>query len=306
MSRSLGEIGEFGLIKSIGRWASRDRSVLCGIGDDAAVLKGNSKKDLLFAADMLIEDRHFRFGEATPFEIGWKAVAVNASDIAAMGGTPRHVVVSLGLPVSLDIAFVKEMYRGMRAVSKAHQINLVGGDTNRSDKLIVSIAILGEIPRGKAILRSGARVGDVLLITGGLGGSYESGKHLRFRPRLREARFLAGHFKVNAMIDISDGVVSDLRRLCDASRVGAVLCHETIPLNPGVPNVERAITDGEDFELLFCLSPKEAARLMAWPNGTPGPFYPIGKIVPKARGIKMLRAGRAPKDLGGGFDHFKK
>src|SRR3989338_6859221 len=187
--RALSRIGEFGLITRIGKRTRCDRSVLCGIGDDVAVLRGDSKKDLLFAADMLIEDRHFRMDEATPFEIGWKAVAVNVSDIAAMGGIPRHLVVSIGVPGSLSLDFIEAMYRGMRAVSKIYGVNLVGGDTNRADKLIVSVAILGEVPRGRAVLRSGARAGDVIFVTGGLGGSYKSGKHLRLRPRLKESRF---------------------------------------------------------------------------------------------------------------------
>ncbi|MBI2094989.1 MAG: thiamine-monophosphate kinase [Candidatus Omnitrophica bacterium] len=302
---TLKEIGEFGLIARIGKWARCDRSVLCGIGDDAAVLRGDLKQDLLLAADMLIEDRHFRIGEATPFEIGWKAVAVNISDIAAMGGVPRHLVVSVGLPDSLSLDFIGRMYRGMRAVSRLYGVNLVGGDTNRADRLVVSVAILGEVPRGRAVLRSGARAGDVIFVTGGLGGSYRSGKHLRFRPRLKESRFLVRRFGPHAMIDVSDGVASDLRRICEASHVGAVLSHEAIPLNPGVPSVERALGDGEDFELLFCLPPGKAARLAAHPPKGLGPFHPIGKIVPKSLGVKILREGRVPRDLGEGFDHFK-
>src|SRR3989344_95186 len=171
---SLKDLGEFGFIRKIRKRVRRDKAVETGIGDDAAVLKVDAKKRLLFTTDMLIEGRHFKLSDATAFEIGWKAMAVNLSDIAAMGGRPTHAVVALGLPGDLDWVFLKELYRGMEAVARRFHVTLVGGDTNRSDKIIISVALLGAVSPRCAVKRNGARIGEVIFVTGFLGGSYAS------------------------------------------------------------------------------------------------------------------------------------
>ncbi len=303
----LGKIGEFGLIRELRKMTRVDLSVRIGIGDDTAVLRPKPGKEILFTTDMLIEDRHFLLKEATPFEIGWKAMAVNVSDIAAMGGVPTHAVVAVALPKNSSLSFVKELYRGLLAVSKKFGVNIVGGDTNRSGKLVVSVALLGEVSKKALLTRSGAKLGDVIFVTGELGGAYKSRKHLNFVPRIREAQFLVSHFKVNAMIDISDGLSSDLRRITEESGVGAVVCAEAVPLSKNAGNVQAALCEGEDFELLFTMSPAEAAKLSTTILKDPmAKFSPVGKIVPRREGVKIISAGSKAEPLPEkGFDHFK-
>jgi len=306
--KELETIGESGLIRQI-RNATRvsNPAVLIGIGDDTAVIRGCSKKDILFTTDMLVEGVHFRLSEASSYQIGRKALAVNLSDIAAMGGWPTVAVVAVGLPPNLSLKFVRDLYRGMRDLASCFHVAIVGGDTNRSEKLVLSVALLGEVKKNKAIRRSGAECGDVIFVTGPLGGSYTSKKHLNFIPRLKESRFLTRHFKIHAMMDLSDGLASDIHRLCEESGVGAILSREAIPTSPFAKNRDAALSDGEDFELLFTLSPKEAARLTLYSlERNIGPFWPVGKIVSKRQGIKITEPGRDAKDLlEKGFDHFK-
>ena len=146
-------MNEFGLISNIKQWIKNDARVLVGIGDDTTVLRPGKNKDILFTTDMLIEDRHFRRKDATPYEIGRKALAVNLSDIAAMGGVPTHAVVAIGLPKKCTGAFAKELYRGLQDLARRFRVNIVGGDTNRSEKLILSVALLGEVEKSKAVDR---------------------------------------------------------------------------------------------------------------------------------------------------------
>lgn len=269
-----------------------------GIGDDTAVLRPGVGKDLLFTTDMLIEDHHFRLGEASAFQIGWKAMAVNVSDIAAMGGQPTGAVVAVGFPKNTRPRFARELYRGLEAVSKKFGITIAGGDTNAARKLTVCVALLGEAPKGRPILRSHAKVGDKIFVTGALGGSLASGKHLRFMPKIQESQFLTDNFKLHAMIDISDGLSSDLGRILEESGVGAVIEEKKIPVSSNAQGIAGALNDGEDFELLFTLSAREAGRLHR--------FFPIGSIVPKSEGFKIIgRDGKAKKVRIEGYDHFR-
>ncbi len=303
----LSQLGEFGLIDEIKKELPKNSTAPLGIGDDAAIVRLGAGKDTLFTTDMLIEDRHFKRPDASPYEIGWKALAVNISDIAAMGGWPTHAVVSLALPRDLTLGFVQEMYRGMRAVAKQFGVQIVGGDTNQGQKLVVSVALLGQVRRGHAALRSGAKPGDVIFVTDFLGASYASKKHLTFTPRVKEARYLLEQFKVHAMMDLSDGLASDIHRLTAASGVGALIAYEAVPV-AFTASVEAALTEGEDFELLFTLSPKEAARLTLRPTDPKlATFHPVGKITHKKNGVKLVRANGSVQVLNEkGFDHFKK
>lgn len=307
--QSLSKMGETALIEMFRRQTRvRDSSVILGIGDDTAVLRPPKQSELLFTTDMLIEGRHFRLKDATPFEIGRKAMAVNLSDIAAMGGRPMHAVAAVGLPTKLKISFVKELYRGMEETARKFGASLVGGDTNQSEILVLSVALLGEtFASGKVVRRDGAKPGDVIFVTGLLGGSYASRKHLNFIPRLREAEFLVKKHRPTAMIDLSDGLSTDLARLIAASHVGAVLTEETLPVAVKKNGTKAALSDGEDFELLFTLPPKEAARLTAeiCPKGL-APFSPIGRIVERRFGMSLKTVeGRLKKLRPLGFDHFK-
>ncbi|MGH7198254.1 MAG: thiamine-phosphate kinase [Candidatus Omnitrophota bacterium] len=304
--RTLKDIGEFGFIRHLKKTLKAGAGVRVGVGDDAAVLRVNAGKELLLTSDMILEGRHFRLRDARAFEIGWKAMAVNVSDIAAMGGLPTFAVVSVGLPANLTLNFVNELNRGLRAAASRFGARIVGGDTNRSEKIVLSVALLGEAGRGRAVTRSGARVGDVVFVTGSLGGSTTAKKHLRFVPRIKESQFLVKNFKIHAMIDISDGLVSDLRRVAEESGVGFTISGEAIPVSRSAKSLRQALTEGEDFELLFTLSPKEAARLGALSPKGLASFHPIGRVVAKRLGLRLMRAdGKSAPLPGKGFDHFK-
>jgi thiamine-monophosphate kinase len=213
-----------------------------------------------------------------PQLIGHKALACNISDIAAMGGYPTFAVVSIGMPKDLPVRFMKDVYQGIAKIARTFNVSIVGGDTIRTDKIVINIALLGLVEKKNLITRDGAKSGDWIFVTGPLGGSLKSGRHLTFSPRLAQARFLVAEFKPNAMMDISDGLSGDLNHILKASQVGARLDHATIPRHQGV-NVTQALNDGEDFELLFTLSAKKSRLLMQWQAQKKSfYFYPIGTI----------------------------
>ena len=257
----LSDLGEEGLIRRIALTVRTGPSVVKGIGDDCAVLEGFGRRLKLFASDLLVEGVHFT-RDAPGTQVGWKALAVNVSDLAAMGGgvPPRQAVISLGLPRATPVSFVDGLYRGLRRCAKMFDVDLVGGDTARAPVIVVNVTILGEADRGSVVYRSGARPGDELLVTGRLGGSLKSGRHLRFRPRLREAQALAARAKLHAMMDLSDGLGLDLLKMCEASGVSAVLESVRIPRGAGC-SLDQALNDGEDFELLIAVAPRDAGRL---------------------------------------------
>jgi thiamine-monophosphate kinase len=289
MMKKLTELGEFGLIERIKRSVKyKGRDVIYGIGDDAAVLRYTKDKYLLFCSDMLIEDVHFRRNDATGFQIGRKALGVNLSDIAAMGGVPKYCVVSLGIPKGLSVRFLDGFYRGLNSMARQFSVSVVGGDTNRSDSFIVDVALIGETKRHSLVMRSGAKKGDVLFVSGSLGGSLR-GRHLNFIPRVKESRILVKNFKVNSMIDISDGLSVDLSRILKESNTGAVIFEGLIPLSRNCISVKSALCDGEDFELLFSMTPKEADRLMKKRRRLfKTKISPIGKIVERSYGLNLI------------------
>src|SRR3989338_7089247 len=251
----LKDIGEIGLIKRLDRKTHLDKSVIKGIGDDAAVIRWRRDKYLLFTCDMLIEDVHFKLKRAAPSQIGWKAIARNISDIAAMGGVPRYALISIGLAPNTSVGFLDELYSGIRKCAKIFKVNIVGGDTGRSKKLVIDVSLIGKVEKRSVVTRSGAKIGDIILVTGSIGGSGK-GKHLNFMPRLKEARRLVKNF----MIDVSDGLALDLWRILYASRVGARISKDAVPISREADSFEKAISEGEDFELLFTMNPKETER----------------------------------------------
>lgn len=255
------------------------KSVVCstlvkqGIGDDTAVLPLNARQDLLLTTDMSVEGVHF-LKQTKPELIGRKALARNLSDIAAMGGTPVYAVVSLGLPQNTSTTYVKKIYGGINRLAKEFDVSIVGGDTVKSAHIVINIALLGIVAKNKAVLRRGAKPGDGIFVTGALGGSLKSQRHLTFTPRVRQAQYLVKNFYPTAMIDISDGLAGDLGHILEESDVGAILEEDKIPLHRGV-DFKAGLYDGEDFELLFTLSPKDAQELL---QSKKKDFYHIGKI----------------------------
>src|SRR5438105_7377896 len=263
-------MSEFAYIEWLRRLTPADPRVLVGPGDDTAAVRWTPGAPCLVTTDMLLEGSHFRLAEAGPHRVGRKAMAVNLSDIAAMAGQPVAAVVSLGLPRQGANQIAEGLYAGLREMADAFDTAVVGGDTNTWDGgLVVSVTLLGEAtPRGP-VRRNGAKPGDWLLVTGPLGGSI-LGKHLDFTPRVREALQLHAAADLHAMIDISDGLAADVHHLCEESRCGAVLRAETIPITPEARGMndersplDHALSDGEDFELLFAVAPEDARRLLA-------------------------------------------
>jgi thiamine-monophosphate kinase len=260
---------EFAYIRWLRGQIPADPRVLLGPGDDAAALRLDPDAPLLVTTDMLLEGSCFRLAEAGGRLVGRKAMAVNLSDIAAMAGKPVAAVVSVGLPRQGGRALAEELFVGLRDMAAAFDTAVVGGDTNSWEgPLVISVTLLGQAtPRGP-VTRSGARSGDWLLVTGPLGGSIR-GKHLTFTPRVREALALHAAADLHAMIDISDGLAADVNHICEESRCGAVLRAGAIPVSPaalemkdGLSPLEHALSDGEDFELVFGVPEPEGRRLL--------------------------------------------
>ena len=222
-------MNEFDLIQQLTRSLPANETVVIGPGDDCAVLDLKLPGQwLLFKTDAVVQDIHFTT-ETPPEMIGRKALARCLSDIAAMAGTPNSALVTIGLPREYDPVFVEKIYSGMNELARRYDVAIVGGETTTNPGgILISIALLGTVARDKCILRSGAKPGDAIFVTGELGGSLE-GKHLDFEPRLAEARWLAEHFSLHAMIDLSDGLAGDLRHIVKASKVGAELLGTSIP-----------------------------------------------------------------------------
>jgi len=274
---NVSSLGEFGLIGFIQKNLQVSPKVIRGIGDDTAVLSYTKDKYLLFTTDMMAEGGHFT--RQMPLElIGRKALGCNISDIAAMGGLPTFAVVSIGVPKDTPVRFIEEIYKGMQSLAKDFNVSIVGGDTIKSEQMIINVALLGEVEKKYLVTRDGARPLDWIFVSGPLGGSLKSAKHLTFIPCVEEARFLVQNFKPSAMMDISDGLAGDLNHILKASQVGAKLWMDMIPLAPQ-SSQEQALSDGEDFELLFTLSPLKAKRLLDWQDKHKRWFfYPIGQI----------------------------
>ncbi len=293
-------IGEFGLIERIKKLIKTDASVVKGPGDDCAVIKFSKDKYMLFTSDMIVEGVDFT-GKDRPYLIGRKAIAVSVSDIAACAGLPRYCLVSLAMPQNSPVEFIDKLIKGMLSVAKKYGINIVGGDLSRSKQLTIDVSMLGIVEKKNFVLRSGAKIGDIIFVTGKLGGSI-LGKHLRFIPRLKEARFLVKNFRVNSMIDISDGLACDLGHILEESSTGAIIYEDLIPISQQARNLNDALYGGEDFELLFTVSAYEAKKL--YRKKLTG-FKPIGEIVDKKYGLRLVDKRSRDKIIKPkGFQHF--
>ncbi len=309
-------MNEFELIARLTHTLPTNESVVTGAGDDCAVLDLSvPDKLVLFKTDAVVEGIHFT-RETPPEKIGRKALARCLSDIAAMAGTPTAALVTIALPQDFDPEFVGRIYDGMNILAREHNVAIVGGETTTNpERILISISLIGTVPHGKQILRSGAKPGDAIFVTGELGGSLAE-KHLDFEPRLAEARWLAEHFSIHAMMDLSDGLGGDLQHILKASGVGAELLKTAVPVsraakvrakaNPAAkPAFAAALTDGEDFELLFTVASQDAVKLLdTWKRRFPGlKLSCIGKIV-AGDGILIRDKGGSHKLAARGYEHF--
>lgn len=318
---NLSDLGEFGLIGRIRERFPAPEGVT-GIGDDCAVIPQRSGRDTLVSTDMLIEGTHFLRRDIPPYRLGWKSAAVNISDIAAMGGQPTATFLSVALPADLETGWMEEFLRGYADISRRFGVALLGGDTTASpDRICLNVAVLGECPSGTARLRSAARDGDLVCVTGSLGDSAGGLKailegverdadvqalidrHYLPLPRVEEGLQLAATPGVHAMMDISDGIGSDLKHILEASGLGAVIDMPSLQLSPALQRVcarlgwdaaALAIGGGEDYELLFTCTP-EAERSLDVPHTVIG-------VIRDLPGIEW-RGAEGPV---AGFDHFKK
>ena len=280
-------------------------AVALGIGDDAALLNASANEQFVVATDLLCEGVHFR---DVPHQfIGRKALAVNLSDLAAMGAKPLAAFVSLLLPRSMTSRQVESLMNGMLELADEFELQIAGGDTNAWDGLLaVNVAVVGSVAAGRGLLRSSARLGDAIIVTGELGGSIY-GKHYSFTPRLQEITSIRDVVEVHAAIDVSDGLLLDLHRLTQESNCGAEVELESIPISKAAYQdnasskvaQRRALSDGEDFELIFTTSDEDATRLITNPpTGTR--LSKIGRIVSKP-GLRSAGDGTELKPIG--FEH---
>ncbi len=318
--------GEFDWIRDlearVGATRRAGDGVRVGIGDDAAVLVPPPGHEVLVTTDLLVEDVHFRLageGACSPEDLGWKSLAVSVSDIASMGGRSAHAVVSVALRTDQSGAFADGVLRGLLACAARYGVALVGGDTTGTPgPVVVNVTLLGYAPAGRAVLRSGAQVGDAICVTGALGGSI-LGRHLRVMPRQDEALSLVQDGPVHAMIDVSDGISSDLGHVLDRSGVAAELWAGSIPVHDdacarsaitGEAPLFHALHDGEDFELLFTVPDGRALEIVR--TGLCGTrVSQIGRIVAGPPGACVLRAAETSPEPGvalvrRGHDHFRR
>ena len=286
------------LVGILSRGLPQTSRTLMGPGDDCAVISGSGREGLtLFKTDCVIAGVHFLM-ETDAARVGWKALCRVISDIAASGGEPREALVTLAMPPDTPMAWVQRLYSGLRKAARRFGCGIAGGETSslpRGAPVMISVAMLGVVARRHLVLRSGGQPGDILLVTGRLGGSIE-GKHLDFVPRLKEARWLVSHFRPSAMMDLSDGLAQDLPRLARASRCGYQLNPDALPRTHGC-TVAQALGDGEDYELLFAWRGRNPNRLLReWRSAFPRlPLTIIGRLTSAGEGGAVLQ---------GGWDHF--
>jgi thiamine-monophosphate kinase len=254
-------------------------AVVLGAGDDCAVVEAPGANNFqLLKTDCVVEGIHFTT-ESRPASVGWKAMARPLSDFAAMSGVPQFALITMIVPAERTLDWVKQVYRGLGKAARAFGVAIVGGETsNIKGPAVISVSVTGFVEKDRWVGRSGGKANDELFVTGRLGGSLR-GNHLKFVPRIAESRWLTKHFSIHAMMDLSDGLGADLPRLAHASHLGFEVDEAAVPLNRGC-TTEQAISDGEDYELLFAISPRQSARLLKrWRKKFPKLFLSrIGKL----------------------------
>jgi len=332
---SLSTIGEFGLINRIRKNFIKGLPPgITGIGDDCAIIPFNDKEVLLVTTDMLIEDQHFLKKKISPYELGYKSLAVNLSDIAAMGGTPEHAFLSLGIPVTTEIKWLDEFFRGLKYLANKSNTFLLGGDISKSaDKLIINIAVTGRADKSKIKKRNTAKPGDIICVTDFVGDSggglkallndlpvnqdikYLIGRHHLPVPCLDIGKWLSELPGVHAMIDLSDGIESDMHRIMESSDTGAEIDLDKIPVSETLKKVsekynwnkyEIAVNGGEDYCLMLTVENRQFEYIKNnFSTHFSKPLYPIGKITDH-KGDLTFKLNKKSIDFSKhGFDHFK-
>ena len=330
----LSEIGEFGLIDRFAPgFLEHLPAGVVGIGDDAAVIERPGQESLLVTIDTLVEEIHFLREKVSPHDLGEKSLAVNLSDIAAMGGTPTSAFLALALPESIDVEWIDEFFAGLRALGMREGVSLLGGDTTRSPgPVVITIAVLGTAPPAHIKRRSMAQPGDIVCVTGDLGDSggglrvlleaLERGeeerslveRHHRVRAHLREGRWLGAQGGVHAMIDVSDGIGSDIRHIMEQSSCGASLALERLPVSVALRSaaqrhgwelMELVLSGGEDYCLLLTVDPQAIGALSrAFVREFGRELDAIGTVTSDPGRLELLLDGRSAQLRGHGFDHF--
>jgi thiamine-monophosphate kinase len=280
----LRDVGEDRLLEQLLSKLRVRREVILGAGDDCALIDSGKRGMLdVLKTDCLVEGIHFA-KNARPALVGWKAMARPLSDFAAMSAVPRFALVTLIVPANRELTWVTALYRGLEKAARAFDVSIVGGETsNIKGPAVISVVVTGYVEKTRWAGRAGGQPGDELFVTGRLGGSLR-GHHLKFVPRIAESRWLTENFRIHAMMDLSDGLGTDLPRLARASRVAFEIDEPALPRNRGC-TVSQAISDGEDYELLFALSPKDSASLQSrWRKKFPKvPLTRIGRLNRKSK-----------------------
>ena len=336
--KKIKDLGEFGLINRLSRNFKHHLSnTLLPLGDDCAAYSASSSKNQLVSTDALVENIHFKLSTITAEQLGKKAIAVNISDIAAMGGIPTRILITLGISKKISSDYLYQLYKGIQKTCQLYNIELFGGDTVSSPKcFFINITIIGETKKGKLFTRKGAKKGDLIFTTGTLGDSslglkIQSGKkwkcstksrkylverHLTPTPRLKESQLLAqSTFKINSMIDISDGLVQDLHHICKQSGTGALIFEEKLPQSSAfskvcsdnnLPLAPFVLNGGEDYELLFTL-PVDGVKKLYWQfEKAEALVTHIGEITQPSEKVSLLKKNGKIKILpqSSGFNHF--
>jgi thiamine-monophosphate kinase len=275
----LSRVGEDRLLAALLPSLRLAKTVVTGAGDDCAIVKIRGSCDfLVLKTDCVVEQVHFS-SSAKPTDIGWKAMMRPLSDFAATSALPQFALVTLIVSQQTEAEWVRKIYRGLRRAAARCGVSIVGGETSATPgPVTISISVAGCVEKNRFVSRRGAKVGDDLVVTGRLGGALRE-KHLRFVPRIAESRWLTENFSIHAMIDLSDGLGADLPRLARASRVGFNIDIQKLPLTRG-SKIEDAVSDGEDYELLFAISSRDRGRLeKSWPKKFPKlPLTRIGSV----------------------------
>lgn len=298
----LRDIGEDRLLGHLLSGLSLGKEVVHGPGDDCALMESHRHQNLLvFKTDCVVAGMHF-LPSADALQVGWKAIMRPLSDFAATSAVPKFALITLIAPGQTRVEWVRRLYRGLGRAAKRFKVSVVGGEmSGTSGPVAISVSVLGFVEKNRCVSRRGGKTGDDLFVTGRLGGALKK-KHLQFIPRIVESRWLTRNFRIHAMMDLSDGLGADLPRLAKASRVGFAIEMAKLPLSRGA-KLENAISEGEDYELLFAIPRRDRNRLeREWTKKFPKlPLTRIGRLNPKS---ESASGGQNPK-LTGGYTHFQ-